>query len=238
MNIIDIIIILLIIMFAVIGGKKGFVKTLVSLVGIILVFIISYFLKNSIAEFLSLNLPFFNFVGSFKGATILNVIIYQLIAFIIVFSILMVLYAIVVKVSGILDKILKSTIILAIPSKVGGVIVGIIEGVVISLIALIFLSLPVLNFTMVESSGVKKFLFNISPIIGNISNNTNDAVSEIFELKDKFSESDNKEEFNLSCLDVLLKHKVIRVDYSEKLVDSTKLKIDRDKAKAIINKYK
>lgn len=238
MNIIDIIIVLLIIMCGVIGLKKGFVKTTISLVGIVLVFIISYFLKNPIAEFLSLNLPFFNFVGSFKGATILNVIIYQLIAFFIVFSILMVLYIIAIRVSGILEKILRSTIILAIPSKAGGFIIGLIEGVVISLIALIFLSLPVLNFTMVESSGVKKFLFNISPIIGNISNNTNDAVSEIFELKDKFSDSDDKEEFNLSCLDVLLKHKVIGVDYSEKIVYSTKLKIDIDKAKAIINKYK
>jgi hypothetical protein len=187
---------------------------------------------------MSFNLPFFSFTGSFKGATILNVIIYQLIAFFIVFSILMTLYSIAVKVFNIIDKLLKSTFLLRIPTKIGGFIVGLIEGIVISLIALIFLSLPVLNFTMVESSGLKKLLFNVSPIIGNISNNTNDAVSEIFELKEQFNNSKDKEEFNLSCMDSLLKHKVIGVGYTERLVYSGKLKVNEDKAKEIINKYK
>ena len=90
MNIIDIIAILIIVLFAYLGKKKGFVKSIVSFLGLILVFIISFIMKNPIADWLSLNLPFFNFTGSFKGATILNVIIYQLIAFILVFSILMI----------------------------------------------------------------------------------------------------------------------------------------------------
>ena len=238
MNIIDVIIFLTIIGFAVLGMKKGFIRTSVALVGIVLVFIFSYLLKNPIAEWMSFNLPFFSFTGSFRGATILNVIIYQLIAFFIVFSVLMTLYSIAVKVFNIIDKLLKSTFLLRIPAKVGGFIVGLIEGIVISLITLIFLSLPVLNFTMVESSGLKKLLFNVSPIIGNISNNTNDAVSEIFELKKEFNNSKDKEEFNLSCMDSLLKHKVIGVGYTERLVYSGKLKVNEDRAKSIINKYK
>ena len=131
MSIIDVLVILLITMCGVIGMKKGFVRTLVSFVGIILVFILSYLLKGFIAEWLSLNLPFFNFAGSFRGATILNVIIYQLIAFIIVFAILMLLYSIAVKVSGLIERILKFTIILSVPTKIGGLIVGILEGIII-----------------------------------------------------------------------------------------------------------
>lgn len=238
MNIIDVIVILLITMFGVIGMKKGFIKTLVSFVGIVLVFILSYLLKGFIAEWLSLNLPFFNFTGAFKGATILNVIIYQLIAFFVVFAILMTIYSIAIKVSGLIEKILKFTIILSIPTKIGGLIVGILEGIIVSLILIVFLSLPVLNFGLVRDSVIRKYLYNISPIVGNITSNTNNAIDEIMELKNNFDKNENKEEFNIECFEALLKHHVIGTSYSEKLVYSEKLKIDKNKAIAIINKYK
>ena len=80
MIVIDILIILLIILFGVYGYKTGFVKTVVDTVGLILVFVFAYLFKDPIAEWMSYNLPFFGFWGSFKGITILNVIIYQLIA--------------------------------------------------------------------------------------------------------------------------------------------------------------
>lgn len=238
MNIVDVIVILLIAMCGVIGMKKGFIKSLVSLVGIILVFVLAYYLKNPIAEWLSLNLPFFNFTGSFKGATILNVIIYQLIAFFIVFAILMALYSILIIVSKVIEWFLKITIILAIPSKIGGFIVGLFEGIVISLMIIMILSLPTLNLGLVEDSAIRNYLYNASPIMGNITGNTNDAIEEIIDLRDKFEDSDDKEEFNLSCLDSLLKHKVITISYTEKLINSDKLKIDKAKAQLIVDKYK
>ncbi len=238
MNIVDVIVILLIAMCGVIGMKKGFIKSLVSLVGIILVFVLAYYLKNPIAEWLSLNLPFFNFTGSFKGATILNVIIYQLIAFFIVFAILMALYSILIIVSKVIEWFLKITIILAIPSKIGGFIVGLFEGIVISLMIIMILSLPTLNLGIVEDSAIRNYLYNASPIMGNITGNTNDAIEEIIDLRDKFEDSDDKEEFNLSCLDSLLKHKVITISYTEKLINSDKLKIDKAKAQLIVDKYK
>ncbi len=238
MSIIDVLVVLLITMCAVIGMKKGFIKTFVSFVGIILVFILSYLLKDILAEWMSLNLPFFSFGGSFSGATILNVIIYQLLAFFIVFVVLMTLYSVLVKVSGLIERILKITIILSIPTKIGGLIVGILEGIIISLILIIFLSLPVLNFGLVRDSIIRKYLYNISPIVGNITSNTNDAVDEIMTLKDKFDEDEDKEEFNIECFEALLKHHVIGTSYSEKLVYSGKLKINEDRAKAIIDRYK
>lgn len=238
MNIIDVIIILLILMCGVIGMKKGFVRTTISLIGIILVFIFSFYLKNPIAEALSLHLPFFSFTGSFKGATILNVIIYQIIAFIIIFTGLMFAYCFVVKISKILEKILDITFILAIPSKIGGFIVGILEGAFISLIAVVVLSLPILNFDLIRDSNIRKYLYNASPIVGNVTNNMNSAIDEIMDLKDKFKEDEDKEEFNLSCLDVLLKHKVITVSYAENIRDSYKLKIDKVKVQVIIDRYK
>ena len=87
MNIIDIVIILFILLIGVIGWHNGVIKTTVAAIGILIVFVLSFYLKNPIAEWMSLNLPFFNFWGDFKNVTILNVVIYQLLSFIIVFSI-------------------------------------------------------------------------------------------------------------------------------------------------------
>jgi len=238
MNIVDVIVLLLVALFGLYGMKKGLIKTAVSLVGLILVFILSYLLKDTIAEWMSLNLPFFNFVGSFKGATILNVIIYQLIAFFAIFAILMTAYSIVVSISGLVERILKVTIVLAIPSKIGGFILGVIEGIFVSLIVIIILSLPTLNFDLIRDSAIRKYLYNASPIIGNITSNTNDAIDEIIELKDKFENDEDKEEFNISCMDILLKNKVVKYDYMEKLISSGKLKVDKEKAYEIMNKYK
>lgn len=237
MNIIDVLVILVIILCGVIGMKKGFVRTLVALVGIVLVFILAYLLKNPLAEWMCMNLPFFNFSGSFEGATILNVVIYQLISFFVMFAILMTIYSLIVFFAKIVEKILKLTFILAIPSKVFGCILGVLEGIFISLIGIIILSLPVLKFDLIQESAIRNYLFNVSPIVGNITKNTNDAVDEILELNEKFRGYDTRENFNLSCLDSLLKHKVIRVGFAEKLVYSEKLNVDKVKAMEIVNKY-
>lgn len=238
MNIIDVIVILLIAFCAYLGMKKGFVKSLVTLFGIIIVFILAYFMKNPLADWLCINLPFFNFTGSFKGAVILNVIFYQLVAFIIMFSLLMVAYHVIVKVSGLVERILKMSFLLSVPTKIGGLIVGIFEGLFISLIGIIVLSLPVLKFDLIENSAIRNYLYNVSPVIGNITGSMNTSIDEILELKEKFANDDNKEQFNLSSLDILLKHNAMKVSLAEKLVYSGKLNIDETKAMEIVNKYK
>ena len=159
MNIIDLVIILFVLLTGVIGWKKGFIRTVVSAVGIVLVFVLAFYLKNPVAEWLSLNLPFFNFGGDFKGVTMINVVIYQLIAFFIVFFVLMSLFAIVVKISKFLERILKMTIILGLPSKILGFMVGVVEGLIISTVILMFLSLPVFGLDLVHESRLKAFLF-------------------------------------------------------------------------------
>lgn len=238
MNIIDIIVILGIIFSGYIGMRKGFVKSLVSFVGIVLVFILAYFMKNPIADWLCMNLPFFNFTGSFKGATILNVIFYQIVAFIIMFSLFMAAYHVAVKLSGLVERLLKTSFLLAVPTKVGGMIIGVFEGIVISLIAIVILSLPVLKFDLIENSAIRNYLYNVSPIIGNITGSMNDSVDEILELKEKFDTDDNKEEFNLRSLDIILKHNAMKVSLAERLVNSGKLNINPEKAMEIVNKYK
>ena len=67
MNIFDIGIILFIIMSMIVCAKKGLIKSAVSLVGIILVFIIALTFKEQLGNFLCKYLPFFNFSGNLEG---------------------------------------------------------------------------------------------------------------------------------------------------------------------------
>ena len=55
----------------------------------------------------------------------------------------------------------KASFILAVPTKIGGLIVGILEGIVISLIVIVILSLPVLKLGWVEDSAIRNYLYNL-----------------------------------------------------------------------------
>ena len=75
MNIIDIVILIFLGFGALLGFKRGFTRQLVSLVGIFVIIILSFLLKNPISVFLYNNLPFFNFGGIFKDITVLNILL-------------------------------------------------------------------------------------------------------------------------------------------------------------------
>jgi uncharacterized membrane protein required for colicin V production len=236
MVIIDILVILIIILFGIYGYKTGFIKTVVDTIGLILVFVFAFLFKDPIAEWLSFNLPFFGFGGAFKGVTILNVIIYQLIAFIVVFSVLLIIYGLLIKITSLIEKILKWSFVLKLPSKVLGFFVGLIQGIVVSSIILMVASLPIFNFDVVHGSVIKDFILESVPITGTLSSGLNKSINEIVELKEIYVNNDNSDEFNGKCLDILLKYNIINVDYAERLIASKKLTISN--SEEILDKYR
>ena len=116
MNIVDIIIIIFILVSGVVGFKRGVFKELVICVGTILVFYLAYQFKDPIGEFLLLKLPMFDFPNLFKGVITLNILVYQLLAFIVVLAILLIIFNLVVSITGLFEKLLRITIVLGIPS--------------------------------------------------------------------------------------------------------------------------
>ena len=77
-GIVDAFIIGIILIFGVGGLKNGFFKQTVITIGTILLFVVSYYLKDFVADFLSYNLPFFDFGGDMMGLVSLNIIMYNL----------------------------------------------------------------------------------------------------------------------------------------------------------------
>lgn len=237
MNIVDVVIVLLILMCGVIGFKRGVFKQLVTTVGFVLVIILAFYLKNPIAEFLSLHLPFFTFGGMFLNVTSLSIIVYQIISFLIVVILLQIVLNILIKITGIIEKILKFTIVLGIPSKILGFIVGLAEGFIITFLILFFLRQPGFNLKIFDDSKLTDKILNSTPLLSQVAGNFVDTFNDLYELGNDYYEQDmDANTLNLKSIDVMLEHKVITTNYVEKLVDANKLNIVG--IDSIINKYR
>lgn len=236
MSVVDMFIILFILSWGILGFKRGFVKQTTKFIGFILILVIAFLLKNSVAFFMYEKLPLFNFFGLLKGLTILNILIYEVIAFLLVLAFLILLLKILTFISGIIEKILNFTIVLGIPSKILGLVVGLIEGYIITFLILCILSLPVINVKFITESNLgNKILYN-SPILSDAIDDTLNTFDEIYLLKDKYENIEDNDEFDREALDIFLKHKIVTVKSIEKLITSGKLKIKN--VEPILNKYR
>lgn len=237
MNIVDIVILVVILCGAVIGFKRGFTKSLVSAVGFIAIVVLAFFLKNPLSVLLYENLPFFKFGGILKGVTVLNIALYELLAFVIILAILGVALKILLVATSIFEKILKMTIILGIPSKILGAVVGVLEAFVIVFIGLYVMSLPVINVSFIEESKYKNQILNNTPLLSSFSKKTVSVVEEFASIKDKYEDNNkNAEAFNKEVLDLFLKYDVIKVESVDKLVEKNKLQINN--IEEILMKYR
>lgn len=234
-NILDVIILITILLGAVLGFKRGAIKSSVSFIGVILIVIVSYSLKNPLANFLITHFPFFDFGGLFKGVSVLNILIYEAISFLIIFSILQIILKIIIHFSGILEHILNATVILGLPSKILGLFFGLLEGYIYAFIIVFVLSLCSFSVELTQTSKYNEKILNHTPILTNFSRNYYNSITEIYSLRDKYKTIDNKEEYNYEAMDILLKYKVVNIDTVSKLVDQEKLDINN--IETLQNKY-
>ncbi len=224
MNILDIVIALVLIMSAIIGFKRGAIKEVVSLVGIIIVFILAFSLKGVLGNVLCKWLPFFNFAGNLEGVTVLNILLYQLIAFLIIYSLLFSVYMIVVKISGIVQKIVHMTVILWLPSKLIGAVVAFITGYVMVFVVLLALLIPLKDTDIFKNSKFANYIVYDTPILASSSENISTSINEIYELGEDLSKGDiSKNEANVKTMDILLKYKVVSAETARELVVLDKL---------------
>ncbi len=236
MNIVDVLIILGILLFGVSGMKRGGIRQIVGTVGFIIVLMLAFYLKNPLAEFLSLHLPFFKFGGVYHGVTALNILFYQLIAFFIILALLEVILKLILTMTGVLEKLLRMTVILALPSKILGLIAGWIEGFLVIFILLLVLHQPMFNIKVFEESKLTNQILKSTPLMSNFANGIVTTVNDIYEIGKDYKEQEDSETLNKEAIEVMLKHKVITADYVSKLVDAGK--IDILGIENIINQYR
>lgn len=237
MNIVDLVIIILIIFGAILGFKRGFTRSLVSALGLIVIVVLAFLLKNPVSVFLYEHLPFFEFGGLIKGVTVLNIALYELLAFMIVLAILGILLKVLTIVTSIFEKILNITIILGIPSKILGAIVGGLEWFVIVFIGLYILNMPMFSIKEVGESSLAGSILNGTPLLSNVVSDMTKVVEEFTIIKDRYQDTGvNAEHFNKETLDLFLKYDVVTIEAVDKLVNANKLKMDN--IEEILNKYR
>ncbi|MDD5980111.1 MAG: CvpA family protein [bacterium] len=234
MSIIDILVVILILICGVVGFKRGVFKQAVVTIGTVLVFVLSYHFKDYLANFFSYNLPFFNFTGEFAGLSSINIIMYQMIAFLIMFAFFGTILAVLIKITGIFEKILKFTIVLGIPSKILGLLLGLIEGYIVAFVFLFVITQPALKINLIEDSKFTNVILNSSPVLSNIVEDTENTIIEVYDLGKDYLVDKDADKFNRNSIDIMLKNKIITKEYVEKLIDKNKIKVNLDD---ILSKY-
>ncbi len=228
MNIMSAVIILIVLFYVVLGFKRGVIKTGVSLVGTVAILVVSFVLKDIVANFLMDKLPFFNFGGVFDGITSINILMYEMISFIVVFVVLYCFLNILLTLSGLIEKILKLTIVLAIPSKILGALLGLVEGVIVAfLVSFVFLHLaPTESYVM--DSKLAIIVLERTPFIGKMTTSTTLALEDINNIVNSLKEDDNRSEANYKVLHQMIYWKVISVDQAQKLINDKKIEFDNE----------
>ena len=225
LNIIDIIIILFILLGGLVGFKEGVIKKTVSILGLIMVIVISFILKNHLSVFFYENLPFFNLWGIFKGIQTLNILFYEMLAFLIISSVLMLVYKVIVGITGIFEKILKATIILSIPSKILGFFVGLIESYIWVYIFLFILTLPFFNIKDIDESKISNHILANTPIISKYTEKTLDISKNIYNIIEN-RDSKTNTEINEESMKLMLEYEIITKESAQKLIEKNKIDIN------------
>ena len=228
MNVVDVIIIVLLILGGVAGFKAGVIKKLTDFIGMFVVIILAFYLKNYISVIMYENLPFFNFFGLINGIDVLNILLYEVIAFLVIFIALLFVLKVVLMLTGLVEKILKATVILSIPSKLLGIVVGVIEMYVYLFLILVIVSLPIFDSSFLKDSKMNNFILNNTPVLSGVSEEIIDIYGDVYNIIDNRKNKTN-EQLNEEILKVLIDKKVVTKESAKKLVDKNKIHID-DKA--------
>ena len=237
LNIFDVGIILLLIMFLIVGFKNGVIREAFALIGIIAVFIFSFVFKGLLGNLMCIILPFFKLSGIIEGFSVINILIYQIIAFMLVFAILLTIYEVFLKISKFIQKLVNLTIILILPSKLLGAVVSLIKGVIVLFAVFIVLMIPLKNSELFTGSTMVNQILYKTPILSQSSNNFINTVEEIYNLAEKVSNKEiSTNDANLELLDMMLKHKILNKSTVESLVKLHKLD-DVNNIETVLQKY-
>ena len=236
MNVVDWLMIIILLMAVLNGFRQGIINSVVTFIGMLLVFVLAFYLKNPVSTLLYEHLPFFSLKGSLTGITILNVLIYEGISYLITIIILATLLKIISKVSGAVNSLVNSTIILGLPSKLLGAVVGLLEGYIIVFVIVFIFSLIGGTAEKVQESRFAPVVLDKTPVLSLVVADTYNSVKEVYEIVVENKNSTNKDNANLQSLDVLLKYEILSVSSADKLIQKDKITIPG--ADTVIDKYR
>ncbi|MCR4581431.1 MAG: CvpA family protein [Bacilli bacterium] len=222
---IDALLVVIVVIGALRGWRYGGISAAVSLICTILVFIAAYYIKNPVASFLFEKMPFFKFGGMFEGISSLNILLYEAIAYLLCVVVLLIILAMIAKITHILDKLVNLTIILALPSKILGLVLGAIQYyIVVYFIVFILLQIPFTNKYMNDSELIHGVVDN-TPLLSQVTNELYSTYTEVYSVCVNHQSDTDKEAVDYIALDTLMKHEIVTSDSVRVLKEQNKINI-------------
>lgn len=226
MNLLDLIVVVILILGAYRGWKYGGFSAAISLFGSLLVFVLAYYLKDPIAELMYINLPFRAFGGIFAGISSFNILVYEGIAYLICMIILASILNIILKITGIVDKLINLTLVFALPSKILGMLLGALKYFIYVFVGLFVLSALPFSAKYFNESTISIGIVHKTPLLSNVTQDLYKSVSEVYDICSSFTSEEKEKQGDAKSLDSLLKNKIITVESVKKLKEKGKLNFE------------
>lgn len=224
-NLVDAFVVIFIILGGIVGFKNGAIKEGTKFIGLFVVILISFMLKDKLMVLFYENLPFFDFFGVIKGLDAINILFYQLVSFLVIFAAFMFILKVLVVITGLVEWLLKMTVFLSLPSKILGLVVGVLEFYIYSFILLYILNMPIFNLTFVSESKFGAMILEDTPILSGLVDDTVAVYSDVWGIIQNKDNRSNKE-VNALVLATLLDHDLITVDSAKELVEANKIIVE------------
>jgi len=223
MNVVDYIILGILLLHLLKGLKNGLLLSIVNVIGVVLIFVIAFYIKGPISIFLYERLPFLSFAGIFKGIVAVNILFYEAIAYGITIILLSIVFTIIKRITKIIDRLLSFTLFLNLPSKILGGVIGLVEGILYSFILLFIASVVNTTTVYVNESKYGNLILENTPIISTVTSDLVNSSKEIYNIV--LYNKNNTNKANLESIDILMKYNILSYESCEKLVNDKKLNI-------------
>lgn len=219
--IVNIVIILCIVLATFDGYKKGFFESIFKFIGFILAAVLAFTFKNKLSVIMYTYLPFFKFGGELKGITAINILLYELIAFFIIFVVIMLLLGLLLKMTNAIEKIVKAIPIIGFLDQLLGAVIGFIDSIVVLYLVIFVFKFCSNLFGFYVQPSLADNIMEIS-ILNDKFGSSLDAFDDIVALKEDYEASEN-EEFNNKAIKILLDKKVISKENLDLLIKKEKI---------------
>ena len=153
----------------------------------------------------------------------MNIVLYEGIAFLICIFVLTLIFNILLKFTGILNKFINATIILGLPNKLGGAIVNTLRYFIIVFIIVFVVSLIPQTSKYVKETVLANGLLNNTPVLSSATKNLNKTITEIYDMAARIDKNTSNEEINREALQIMLKYGIVSIDSVNNLIEAGKL---------------
>lgn len=226
MKVIGIVLILILLLGAFVGYKKGAVKEFFELVGTVSIIIISYLLKGYLTAALIKYLPFWNFKG-YIGLYSLNFLMYDVVSFVIIFILLYCILNILINLAGFIDKLVKYSVVYDIPSKVLGVIFGCINSLIFCfLICYVMLQVPYTQKYVRKNTFATKIVER-TPVLNVVCSSGILTAEDAYNKLDSYSfKEEDIDNMNLQIATSVARYALIKKPLIQTSINNGKLNLD------------